>query len=269
MTDLEASDTSEEPLDQGGIAAVWAPRIDDPSSALMLNLLEFDPAGGAEEYAAYGRAMVPILDSVGALVILAGTVTETVIGEGRWDLVLVIEQQSRRAFLEMVNSDAYAQIGELRTDALRRSELRSMDPMPPLPESARQPVGAPPQTAPAALGTQIAAALDPSPVGGPALLLWLVELRADGAAPFASYMLALEPLLARAGAWLKTAAAPAETLIGSSERWDRMLALRFPSRDAVVSCLTSDAHSEIEHYRAAAVAREDLRVLDPMARWRY
>lgn len=268
MAEREHVDNSDEALDQGGIAAIWAPRIADPSTALMLNLLEFDPNGGAEEYGAYGREMVPILDMVGAMITLSGSVTETITGDGEWHLVLVIEQQSRQAFMDMVNSAEYAQVGELRTSALVRSELRAMDPLPAPPVAT----GAAPADSGDALVPPLAGlvtdALGAVGTDGPVLLHGLFELREGGEAAFDDYLAGLDPLLRNAGGWIKMAAAPDETLIGGTDRWDRMYALRFPSRRALVECFTSAGHDALEPLRAAAIAREDQRVLDPTARWR-
>jgi uncharacterized protein (DUF1330 family) len=93
----------------------------------MLNLLEFLPDGGAERYAEYGTAVAPILESVGGRPVFAARPAEDLIGEGRWDLMVVVEYPTRQAFLDMVSSSEYQAIAHLRTEALRRSELRAMD----------------------------------------------------------------------------------------------------------------------------------------------
>ena len=93
----------------------------------MLNLLEFVPDGGAERYAEYGAAVAPLLDRVGGKPVFAGRPSEHLIGEGSWDLMMVVSYPTRQAFLDMVSSPEYQEIEHLRSEALARSELRAMD----------------------------------------------------------------------------------------------------------------------------------------------
>jgi uncharacterized protein (DUF1330 family) len=93
----------------------------------MLNLLEFLPDGGAERYAEYGVAVAPLLERAGGQAIFAGRPSEHLIGDGSWDMVLVVSYPTRQAFLDMVSSPEYQEIEHLRTESLRRSELRAMD----------------------------------------------------------------------------------------------------------------------------------------------
>jgi uncharacterized protein (DUF1330 family) len=93
----------------------------------MLNLLEFLPEGGAERYAEYGAAVAPLLERVGGRPVFAGQPAESLIGEGSWDLMVLVEYPTRQAFLDMVSSPEYQEIAHLRSEALMRSELRAMD----------------------------------------------------------------------------------------------------------------------------------------------
>src|SRR3954465_14897270 len=93
----------------------------------MLNLLEFIPDGGAERYAEYGVAVAPLLEKAGGEPIFAGRPAERLIGEGSWDMVLVVSYPTRQAFLDMVSSPEYQEIEHLRSEALIRAELRAMD----------------------------------------------------------------------------------------------------------------------------------------------
>jgi len=93
----------------------------------MLNLLEFVPDGGAERYAEYGVAVAPLFERAGGRAVFAGQPAEPLIGEGSWDLMLLVEYPTRRAFLDMVSSPEYQEIEHLRSEALQRSELRAMD----------------------------------------------------------------------------------------------------------------------------------------------
>ena len=93
----------------------------------MLNLLEFAPDGGAERYGEYGAAVAPLLEKAGGKPVFAGRPTESLIGEGSWDMMLLISYPTRQAFLDMVSSPEYQEIEHLRSEALIRSELRAMD----------------------------------------------------------------------------------------------------------------------------------------------
>jgi uncharacterized protein (DUF1330 family) len=59
--------------------------------------------------------------------ILAGRPSESLIGEGSWDLMILVSYPTRQAFLDMVSSPEYQEIEHLRTESLVRSELRAMD----------------------------------------------------------------------------------------------------------------------------------------------
>jgi uncharacterized protein (DUF1330 family) len=114
-----------ETLNEGDLAAFAGRASEGP--VYMLNLLEFLPDGGAERYAEYGNAVAPILEGVSGRPVFAGRPAESLIGEGSWDLMVLVEYPTRQAFLDMVSSPAYQAIAHLRTEALRRSELRAMD----------------------------------------------------------------------------------------------------------------------------------------------
>jgi uncharacterized protein (DUF1330 family) len=119
------ADNGAEALNDADLAA-FADRASD-GPVFMLNLLEFLPDGGAERYAEYGTAVAPILEGVGGRPVFAGQPAESLIGEGAWDLMVLVEYPTRQAFLDMVSSPEYQAIAHLRTEALRRSELRGMD----------------------------------------------------------------------------------------------------------------------------------------------
>ncbi len=56
---------------------------------------------------------------------------ESLIGEGSWDMMLLVSYPTRQAFLDMVSSPEYQEIEHLRSEALVRSELRAMDALDP------------------------------------------------------------------------------------------------------------------------------------------
>lgn len=93
--------------------------IDGPVT--MLNLLRFNPDGGAEAYARYGAAAAPFLEQSGATLRYLGNVAATVIGGETWDLIILVEYPSKQAFLQMSGDPDYP--AALRADALIDSRL--------------------------------------------------------------------------------------------------------------------------------------------------
>src|SRR4051794_40893176 len=116
-----------EPLNREGFAA-FAARAEEASPLVMLNLLAFNPDGGRERYEEYGEAVAPLLVKAGGRIAFAGNPAAALIGEGSWDLVVLVEYPTRQAFLDMIGSSEYQAIGHLRSEALIRGELHPMDP---------------------------------------------------------------------------------------------------------------------------------------------
>jgi len=110
---------------EAGLTA-FSGRSDEPGAVTMLNLLEFAPEGGRERYAEYGAAVAPLLERAGGRIVYAGEPGPVLLGERSWDMVLLVEYPSRKAFLEMIGSDAYQAIAHLRTEALTRGELHPL-----------------------------------------------------------------------------------------------------------------------------------------------
>lgn len=100
----------------------------EAGKVVMLNLLKFRPAGGADSYAEYARRVTPILERIGAKIIFAGPVTSTVIGDQSWDAILLVEYPSRKVFVNMVTSAEYQAIHHFRDEALDCSELHAISP---------------------------------------------------------------------------------------------------------------------------------------------
>lgn len=115
-----------EPLNQEGLAA-FGERAGDGTAVTMLNLLAFRPEGGRGRYEEYGAAVAPLLEKVGGRIVFLGEAASPLIGDGPWDLVLLVEYPSRQAFLDMVSSPEYQAIEHLRGEALIHSELHPLD----------------------------------------------------------------------------------------------------------------------------------------------
>lgn len=115
-----------EPPNEAGFAA-FSGRAGEGKPVTMLNLLEFKPNGGRERYGEYGAAVAPLLDRAGGRVVFAGEGNPVLLGEGSWEMVLLVEYPSRQAFLNMVGSEDYLAIAHLRSEALLRGELHPLD----------------------------------------------------------------------------------------------------------------------------------------------
>jgi len=106
---------------------VQAPEL---GKVVMLNLLKFKPGNGAASYNEYGRQVAKILEKIGARVLFAGQVAQSVIGvNGEWDAIAIVEYPSRRVFLEMGMSAEYQAIHHYRDEGLERTELYAINPM--------------------------------------------------------------------------------------------------------------------------------------------
>lgn len=105
-------------------AALAARPVDAP--VVMVNLLKFKAEGGVESYLQYGREVAPHLQRVGATLRYAGGAPSVVIGDGErpwWDAILVVEYPNPQAFIDMVTTQEYAKVHELRVAGLERGDL--------------------------------------------------------------------------------------------------------------------------------------------------
>ena len=105
----------------------------DDGPVVMLNLLRFaeKAAGdvgksGADSYETYGDQMREIMAQRGIKLLWRGRAYSVVIGDDdgdAWDMVLLVEYPSRKAFVEMATSKEYENVGEHRTAGLADSRL--------------------------------------------------------------------------------------------------------------------------------------------------
>ena len=106
----------------------------ETGKVVMLNLLKFKPATGAASYGEYGRHVAKILDRIGARILFAGPVAQSVVGhDGDWDAIAIVKYPSRKVFLEMGMSAEYQAIHHFRDEGLERTELYAINSMPPMP----------------------------------------------------------------------------------------------------------------------------------------
>jgi uncharacterized protein (DUF1330 family) len=118
-----------ERLNEDGFAA-FSGRAGEEMPVVMLNLLAFKPDGGRQRYEEYGEAVAPLLEKVGGRIVFMGAPAPPLLGDGAWDLVVLVEYPTRQAFLNMIGSPEYQAIAHLRTEALVRGELHPMDSAP-------------------------------------------------------------------------------------------------------------------------------------------
>jgi len=123
---VEAS-AQPERLNEEGFGAFGA-RAGEDSPVVMLNLLRFKADGGRERYVEYAAATAPLLEKAGGRIVWPGQAGPPLLGAQGWDMVLLVEYPSRQAFLDMIASPEYREIGHLRTEALELGELHPMDP---------------------------------------------------------------------------------------------------------------------------------------------
>jgi uncharacterized protein (DUF1330 family) len=95
--------------------------VDGP--LVMLNLLKFKPDGGQESYDEYGRGFSEVMKDVDVKVHYAGKVLMPLIGDGDWDMILLVEYPSKEDFLKMAANPEYREAAKSRTAALLDSRL--------------------------------------------------------------------------------------------------------------------------------------------------
>jgi uncharacterized protein (DUF1330 family) len=123
---VEAS-AQPELLNEAGFVAFSA-RAGEDSPVVMLNLLRFKPDGGRERYMEYGAGVAPCLEKAGGRIVFGAESGSPLLGDGAWDMVVLVEYPTRKAFLDMIGSPEYQEIAHLRTEALDAGELHPMDP---------------------------------------------------------------------------------------------------------------------------------------------
>ena len=99
---------------------------------------------------------------------------------------------------------------------------------------------------------------------GPVYMLNLIALQPGGAEGYAEYGRRVAPLLAEAGCEIVYSGHGAELLNGREEdAWDLVLLVRYPSRRALLSLITSQAYQAVGRYRDESVTRSVLLATDP------
>lgn len=113
---------------QDQFQALAAKAKDNEAPFVMLNLLKFKAQGGREAYLRYIKESGPFVAGVGAKVLYFGKANELLNGAETWDVVMLVQYPSRKAFLEMANNPDYLKVHEYRAEALERAVLYATDP---------------------------------------------------------------------------------------------------------------------------------------------
>ncbi|MCP4137503.1 MAG: DUF1330 domain-containing protein [bacterium] len=93
---------------------------------VMINLLKYNDtvAEARELYTEYMKNTAPFLNDVGGKLLWMGSVGSVFIGEsGSWDMALLVEYPSAKAFLSMISNEEYQKIHSYREKALEDSAL--------------------------------------------------------------------------------------------------------------------------------------------------
>jgi uncharacterized protein (DUF1330 family) len=95
---------------------------------VMLNLLKFKEDGGREAYFRYIKESGPYVAAVDARVVYLGKPKELLQGTEDWDLLMLVQYPSRKAFLKMINNPEYLKVHAFREQAVERAVLYVTDP---------------------------------------------------------------------------------------------------------------------------------------------
>lgn len=104
---------------------------EDPGGPVaMLNLIKLKPEGGEAGYRAYCAAFEGHAGRFGATTLHVGDLGTDVVrrDDFDWDVVLVVQYPSRRAFCDMVADPEYQKITHLRTESVAEAVLQASTP---------------------------------------------------------------------------------------------------------------------------------------------
>jgi len=96
---------------------------------VMLNLLAFRGEEGQASYVRYTKEAGKFVEGVGGKVLYLGKPCELLNGEEKWDLLMLVQYPSRRAFLTMANDPEYLKTHRFREEGVERAVLYATDPI--------------------------------------------------------------------------------------------------------------------------------------------
>lgn len=97
--------------------------LNDDAPVTMVNLVKLSKAPkhggdhGWPAYRQYSELVIKLIKDCGGTVLWAGNVEAVALGaenDGDWDYVVLVQYPSRRAFLDMMTSEAYAKANAFR-----------------------------------------------------------------------------------------------------------------------------------------------------------
>jgi len=96
---------------------------------VMLNLLRFKGAEGQASYFRYTKEAGKFVEGVGGKVLYLGKPGELLNGEETWDLLMLVQYPSRKAFISMINNPEYLKTHQFREEGVERAVLYATDPI--------------------------------------------------------------------------------------------------------------------------------------------
>jgi len=87
----------------------------------------------------------------------------------------------------------------------------------------------------------------------------------DGAAHYQRYVAGVQPCLEAVGGSLVYAGDVAQTVVGEDDsiQWDALVVVRYPSRAAFLTMISSPEYAEVHHHRTAALETTELIATNP------
>ena len=101
----------------------------DEKPFVMLNLLKFKGAQGQASYTRYMKEAGEFVAGVGGKVLYLGKPDELLNGNEKWDLLMLVQYPSRKAFLSMANNPDYLKVHRFREEGVERAVLYATDPI--------------------------------------------------------------------------------------------------------------------------------------------
>lgn len=101
--------------------------------------------------------------------------------------------------------------------------------------------------------------------GKPVVMLNLLAFKPDGGRErYMEYGTAVAPLLEQVGGRIVFAGEPATALLGD-DSWDMVALVEYPTRQAFLDMIGSEAYQAVGHLRTEALASGELHPMDPAA----
>ena len=95
----------------------------DDGPLAFINTLTFSPNGGAESFRQYAEKFMELMAPKGVKSLFQGDAVMTLVGEQQWDEVAIVHYPCISTWRDMVQSEEYQQISDLRADAVLDARL--------------------------------------------------------------------------------------------------------------------------------------------------